>query len=262
MLGTASQYYLVQSPSFAWYNQYYNQYQYQYNQYYLVQSPTDNCYPRISHDQERGLRSETSLSKRWPPPTSKSSSSSSSTIFIIISTTTTATNISVIISSTTTIFIITTRITTNVSRSKNSAQFEVKVWFGPQTPFPGFHLWFTINPIWMQLAFQMQAMLVLPLKHKQIPPLVRMKLLPPEFAICLFWQTPIWNTNTWNAPWKHNCLKPKHELETLGRNNQAFTITNLFFKAYFAYFFLDPCAPVLTSYPHSHIKHFGGSARV
>ena len=40
--------------------------------YCQVQSPTDKCYPRISHDQERGLRSETSLSQRWPVPASSS----------------------------------------------------------------------------------------------------------------------------------------------------------------------------------------------
>ena len=45
---------------------------------------------------------------------------------------------------------------------------------------------------------------------------------------------------------QNTCLKPEHEFETLGRNNQAFTITKIFFKANFAIFSLIPapwCLP-------------------
>ena len=45
---------------------------------------------------------------------------------------------------------------------------------------------------------------------------------------------------------QNTCLQPEHELETLGRNNQAFTITKIFFKANFAIFSLIPapwCLP-------------------
>ena len=77
---------------------------------------------------------------------------------------------------------------------------------------------------------------------------IRLKLLPPEFAPLVL---PL-KHKQFKHSIKHICVKSKHELESLGRNNQAFTITIIFFKLYFAYFFLDLCALVFTSYPNSH----------
>ena len=78
----------------------------------------------------------------------------------------------------------------------------------------------------------------------------------------LFWQTSLWNTNTWNIPWKHSLKtlawnpnrRLKHLVETikhsLSRRNSS--------KAYLAIFPWSPCPVVYliltcSSQTHSHI---------